>query len=238
MKGGQRKYKFRAVQQFVCCFCGNRFTLRQDIFKGRKYGEACIVKAISLSNLGHSLAEVRAALRQEFGESPGKSTIGNWLADFSEYYSEKAVKTGSLSESHLNHCGRYKLQVHHGKLEKSGFSALNEYLTRSKFNEDVYNTHLGSCSTIKAECESTPEKIPDSRISRFTGFALSVPHRNYQRHEIVSRYLLVNDAQTVATEVPVHLKKGEIDGLNADLASRIEATLRMGLKGDTPSWVL
>jgi len=53
--------------------------------------------------------------------------------------------------------------------------------------------------------------------NRLAAFALAAAKRNKDRHEIVQKFMLANDTVTVATEVPVYLKRDDLIHMQTQL---------------------
>ena len=67
--------------------------------------------------------------------------------------------------------------------------------------------------------------------NRLAGFVLQSVAENKQRHEELQRFMLANDSVTVATEVPVYIRKEDIEHFENVLKFKVTEEGFMELKG-------
>jgi ATP-dependent exoDNAse (exonuclease V) beta subunit len=67
--------------------------------------------------------------------------------------------------------------------------------------------------------------------NRLAAFVLQAVKDNKQRHEQLQRFLIANDSCTVATEVPVYIRKEDIEHLENDLRFKISDDGKIEIKG-------
>ena len=67
--------------------------------------------------------------------------------------------------------------------------------------------------------------------NRLAAFVLQAVKDNKQRHEQLQRFMLANDSCTVATEVPVYIRKEDVEHLENDLHFKISDNGEIEIKG-------
>ena len=78
---GSRRKKFETVQRWHCASCGRGFTPSPPELRAKTYPLRVILDAVTLYNLGHTLAEASARLKTKSGYRVPPSTIGAWIAE-------------------------------------------------------------------------------------------------------------------------------------------------------------
>lgn len=78
---GSRRKKFETVQRWQCASCGRGFTPAPPELRAKTYPLRVILDAVTLYNLGHTLAEASARLKTKSGYRVPPSTIGAWIAE-------------------------------------------------------------------------------------------------------------------------------------------------------------
>ena len=67
--------------------------------------------------------------------------------------------------------------------------------------------------------------------NRLAAFVLQAVKDNKQRHEQLQRFFIANDSCTVATEVPVYIRKEDIEHFENDLRFKISDDGKIEIKG-------
>src|SRR5712671_3330383 len=78
---GSRKKKFETVQRWQCAPCGRTFTPAPPELRAKTYPLRVILDAVTLYNLGYTLAEASAKLATKSGYRVPPSTLAAWIAE-------------------------------------------------------------------------------------------------------------------------------------------------------------
>ena len=78
---GSRRKKFETVQRWQCASCGRGFTPAPPELRAKTYPLRVILDAVTLYNLGYTLAEASAKLKTKSGYRVPPSTIAAWIAE-------------------------------------------------------------------------------------------------------------------------------------------------------------
>ena len=135
----------------------------------------------------------------------------------------------------FHHRQVYKFQYHRAKIdmeEKNGnrnkASLLKRYFewiakereacpennNKVSFPHDIFNGKSGGleqrASRAKIEGSIPFESFEDDFSKPLTEYALTLARNNYERHEKVQDFMLLNDSSTIAVEVPVYLTGDDV----------------------------
>jgi transposase-like protein len=72
---GSRRKKFETVQRWRCATCGRGFTPAPPELRAKTYPLCVILDAVTLYNLGYTLAEASAKLKTKSGYRVPQSTL-------------------------------------------------------------------------------------------------------------------------------------------------------------------
>ncbi|MBS3777794.1 MAG: IS1 family transposase [Candidatus Thermoplasmatota archaeon] len=211
IKKGVRKTRYSSHQRYFCKDCNKYFSTHP--LKHKAYPPQVIVDAITKYNLGYSTRETSKQVNKRFKVKTSKSVINQWINEFQRFspirslrpqfvHSEQIVFTKRFDHENLP----YVFRIHHYKnqlLVRDLFPRLFSFLTQFKKGcPDVFFEIGKRCSTPSYQL-----KVNVMRRKNFAcalaGFAVNAARNNYQRHELVEEFMLVNDTATVAVEVPV-----------------------------------
>jgi predicted RNA-binding Zn-ribbon protein involved in translation (DUF1610 family) len=78
---GSRRKKFEIVQRWQCASCGRGFTPAPPELRAKTYPLRVILDAVTLYNLGYTLAEVSTKLKTKSGYRVPPSTLAAWIAE-------------------------------------------------------------------------------------------------------------------------------------------------------------
>lgn len=249
-KRGTRKNKHEVVQLYECGNeeCGRTFS-PQDV-KGKHFPLEVITEGLSLYNLGLTLEETCAALQQKFGVRPEPSGLSNWLSEYStlcryERLRPYAIKMYSPKDIvevvTLAHQQLYRFRYHRAKIElmleefrNRTLRPLKDFLNNvSSETPHQYFLQGERMSEIRSKFDKA-EMIVRSKsnyANQLASFILPSVSDNNQRHEKLQRFMLANDSVTVATEVPVYIRKEDIEHMQNQLGFQITSNGTIEVKG-------
>ena len=235
VKRGLRKKKLENVQLYLCKDCGRTFTSQS--VKGKKYPMRVVLDGISYHNLGFTLEDSCRLVSQKFGVDLKPSTLGSWNEEFSDLcrYSRLrpfAVKMCRPAETvevtTMAHRQIYRFRYHRPKLKliieeqfkNSRFGPLKDYLDSvSAETPHQYFQEGIRISEIKTKFDKAQMIIRGKKnyANELASFVLQSVRDNKQRHEEIQRFMIANDSVTVATEVPVYIRKEDIEHMENQL---------------------
>lgn len=206
--------KFGKKQVYLCRNCGKKFVESKLAYK--TYSPAVIIDTISNYNLGNTFEKTVRLTNKRYKVVTTKSSVHRWLNEFKDIctYSriresviEKYGKDIIVNKAFEHNDLTYNFKYHRPKLDLSSilFPSLADYIKRfehgcPKFFEFIENR----CSQQKIEITIKKEEKYE-QACKLADLALKACSRNTERHKIVEDFILVNDAYTVAVEVPVWL---------------------------------
>ena len=252
IKRGTRKNKLQVVQLYECKKeeCGRTFTA-QDV-KGKHFPLNVIIEGMSYYNLGFTLEQSCSFLKQKFGVNPGPATLSEWITQYSQLckYSRLrpyAVKMFSPQDTvevvTMAHRQLYRFRYHRAKtklmLEEEyrnhRLAPLKEFLDNiSSVTPHQYFQEGERMSEIRSKFDKADMivKTKFNYANRLADFVLQSVADNKQRHEQLQRFLIANDSCTVATEVPVYIRKEDIEHFENDLRFKICGDGKIEIKGN------
>ena len=230
VKRGVRKKKLETVQLYKCRAenCGRTFTAQ--FIKGKHYPLNLIIEGLSYYNLGFGLEDTCRILKQKFGSNPGASTLAGWIKEYASLcrYSRLrpfALKMYKPQETievmNMAHRQIYRFLYHRAKIrltmqeyKNRHFQPLKDYLdgVSSETPHQYFQEGL-RISEIKTKFDKS-QMIVRSKVNyanRLADFVLQTVKDRKKRHEILQRFFIANDSVTVATEVPVYIRREDIE---------------------------
>ena len=206
VKDGQRKLSQSLNQKYLCVNCGKRFSAKKG-----KFDRAVVLFAISTYNSGMSLARTAALITRTFRTSVDPATISRWVRKYGNSF--RAVRDQLLK----NYKGKeivatrpfvhfglvYPFMLHRPKVDELCINyGLKDYLLGLGPWADRYFSSGIRCSQLKTVSNVEIEEKKNYLCSA-VGFILGACTDLKERHALVQKYLLYNDTNTIATEVPV-----------------------------------
>jgi hypothetical protein len=189
-------------------------------------------------------------LQKKFGVRPEPSGLSNWIAEYSmlcrfERLRPYAVKMFSPKDMvevvTLAHQQLYRFRYHRAKialmLQEFGnrnFTPLKEFLDNvSSETPHQYFMQGARMSEIKSKFDKAEMvvKSKNNYANQLAKFVLQSVQDNNQRHEKLQRFMLANDPVTVATEVPVYIRKEDIEHMENQLNFKITDNGKIMVKG-------
>ena len=228
VKRGWREKKREKVQLYLCRSCLRTFT--PSAVKGKHYPFGAIIDAMSYYNLGFSLEQSCRILKEKSGFDVQPSSLANWVDEFKDLcryhrYRPFALKIckpmQTVITATLAHRQLYRFRYHQAKIrliirediKHAHFGPLAEYLALvpSETPHQYFQEGMRmSESPLRFSKEHMIVRSKNNFANKLAAFALQGVKRNKDRHEAVQKLMLANDTVTVATEVPVYIKR---DGL-------------------------
>lgn len=238
VKRGTRKKKLETVQLYLCGNCKRTFTAQ--FIKGKHFPMNLVIEGLNYYNLGFGLEETCKLLNQKFNVNPEASTLSNWIAQYSElcrysrlrpfaikmFKPEDTVETTSMAHRQI-----YRFRYHRAKMrltlqefKNRNFGPLKEYLeaVSSETPHQYFQDSL-RISEIKTKFDKAQMIIRSKTnyANALAKFVLQSVKENKFRHEALQRFFIANDSVTVASEVPVYIKKEDIEHMENTLGFKI-----------------
>lgn len=229
IRSGFRRTKTGSTQLYLCRNCSKRYTARS--IRHTKYPARHIVAALTLFNLGNTLAGTLKEMRRRYKIDIPLSTLNGWVNRYAaEFPFTKLRRRYELDPAQVIRTRRflhsqvYDFRYHSLKLNIHGrqFPGLKAYLHALEKGDDEQLSGQSTLFDDSHRCsDSTPEmkkRLPppksrhhsDHTASRMAALALTLARTARDRHPKVEEFFLVNDSATVATEVPVYLTSSEL----------------------------
>jgi transposase-like protein len=256
VKRGTRKNKNQIVQLYLCrnFGCGRTFTA-QDI-KGKHFPLHIIIESMSYYNLGFSLEQTCQIIKKKFGVAPESATLSDWINEYKplcrfERLRPYAVKMFPPKEMvevvTMAHRQLYRFRYHRAKtilmleeFKNRALSPLKDYLDNiSSETPHQYFQDGERMSEIKSKFDKA-DMVVRSKFNfanRLADFVLQSVPDNKQRHEELQRFMIANDSCTVATEVPVYIRREDVEHMENVLKFKIcdDAERSLGVVGAATS---
>ncbi len=230
VKRGVRKNKHQQVQLYLCKNlpdCGRTFTA-QDL-KGKQFPLRIVIEGMSYYNLGLTLEETCAILKKKFGVAPEPETLSAWIEEHKQLcrferlrpYATKMYRPKDMVEVvTMAHRQLYRFRYHRAKtrlmleeFKNRNLKRVKEYLDAvSSETPHQYFADGERMSDVRSKFD-TADMIVKSKTNyanRLAAFVLQAVPENKERHEAVQRFFLANDSVTVATEVPVFIRREDV----------------------------
>jgi hypothetical protein len=250
VKRGVRKNKFGNAQMYLCRnpVCARTFTAK-DI-KGKKFPLRIIIECMSYYNLGFTLEYSCALVKKKFGSAPDPQTLSGWIEEYKslcryERLRPYAVKYCNPKDTvevvTMAHRQLYRFRYHRAKthlmleeFRNRSLKPLKEYLDNiSTETPYQYFQEGGRMSEIKSKFDKADMivKSKENFANYLASFVLKAVVNNRERHEELQRFFIANDSVTVATEVPVYIRREDIEHLENVLKFKVTDNGLVELKG-------
>jgi|SRR3989338_7506238 len=245
---GKRKKKLEIVQLYQCKECNRTFT--SQFSKGWHYPVNLIIDGLSYYNLGFGLEDTCRIIKQKFGVNPGASTLANWIrryADLCRYerlrpFATKMCKPQDTIEvMNMAHRQIYRFLYHRPKMrltlqefKNRHFEPLKEYLDGvSSETPHQYFQEGVRISEIKTKFDKSQMivRAKQNYANRLASFVLQTVKDRKKRHEILQQFFVANDSVSVASEVPVYIRKEDIEHMENVLKFKVLDGATMEIRG-------
>ncbi|AMA60143.1 PD-(D/E)XK nuclease family protein [Bradyrhizobium sp. CCGE-LA001] len=246
IKKGSRTKKLEAVAMMKCKACGRTFTPGPRALRNKTYPLTEILEAITTYNRGFSLAETSAQLSSRYGHKVSAATISRWLGQHPSLTTYSRLRSAGkrlysprqlIRTNKLYHRQVYEFAYHRAKLDLLRKGMLDPFIHRS--SSDSFQKFADFIESIPSSCPHTLFKSEDGVRGSQLGntfidiaslevierqnaatetAALIIPGvgSNHERHSRLQRFMLANDAATIAVEVPIWLREVDIAALEAE----------------------
>lgn len=249
VKRGVRKNTHQNVQLYLCrsLGCGRTFTART--IKGKQFPWPVVLDALSYHNLGYTFEQTSRILKEKCGMQPQPETIARWYEEYAplcrfERLRPYAVKILAswrqrapqetfhmVETTTLAHRQLYRFRYHRPKLvlaleeyKNRNFTRLMEYLDAvSTETPHQYFADGARMSEVQSRFDKTEMLVKGKTnfANQFTAFILQGVPKNKDRHEVLQRFMIANDSVTVATEVPVYIRREDVEHLERVLKFKV-----------------
>ena len=242
VKRGIRKKKHEAVQLYLCRAenCGRTFTAER--VKGKRFPLNVILEGISYYNLGLSLEQTCEFLGKKFPDvaAPIPATLSAWIDEYKPIcrfermrpYAVKLFPPQKMIEVvTMAHRQLYRFRYHRAKtllsmeeFKNRRFGRLKEYLDNvSSETPHQYFQDGERMSEIRSKFDKTDMIVKSKHnfANDLAEFVLRSVTENKDRHEALQRFMIANDSVTVATEVPVYIRREDVEHMENELKFKI-----------------
>ncbi|OGI94235.1 hypothetical protein A3A03_03110 [Candidatus Nomurabacteria bacterium RIFCSPLOWO2_01_FULL_40_18] len=231
VRRGTRKKKHEVVQLFQCKNPECKKTFTDSTVKGRRYPLKVIIDAISYYNLGFTREKVCSIIHQLHKKvRPEPETISRWAEEHAPLCAYNKMRSYGLKLFDpmevlevvtMAHHQLYRFRYHKAKIllmmqdyKNRNFYPLKEYLDAVSTETPHQFFNSGERISDVRSMFSTADMIVTSKTNyanRLAEFALRGVSKNKDRHEGVQKFMIANDSVTVATEVPVYIRREDIE---------------------------
>ena len=239
VKRGTRQKKRERIQLYICKACGRTFT--PFSIKGKHFPIQTILDAISYYNLGFSLEQVSKVMKEKQNIEVQPSTVATWVEEHKEICAYHRMRTFAVKEFSpyevvetctLAHRQLYRFRYHRAKIKyimeedfkHYKFYPLKEFLDNVS-GETPHQYFQEGLRVSEAPIRfSKTEMIVRSKenfATKFAALVLQGVTDNKQRHETLQKFMLANDSVTVATEVPVYIRREELEHMQTQLGFQL-----------------
>jgi transposase-like protein len=229
IKKGVRKGKLKKVQIYFCKRCKKTFSLAP--IKKTKYPARIILNSISFYNLGYTQKQTSKLIGKKHRIKVPQRTINYWINKFKPVCKYHKIRNKInkvyppeelILKTRLNHSQIYNYQLHKGKLNiqknflgKRKYNSIKNYLygiTKKKYPHVLFQKeeNIERASKIDLDLLEIRERKTINLANKSTKLGLNLAKNNRERHEMIQKFMLVNDLCTIATEIPVYLKKEDL----------------------------
>jgi len=187
------------------------------------------IEGISYYNLGLTLEQTCKILKQKFKVAPDEQTLAKWIEEYKPlcryermrpygikmYPPSKVIECVTLAHKQL-----YNFRYHRAKMrlmleeyKNRNFRPLKDFLD-SVASETPHQNFLEGerMSEVRSKFDKTDMIVKSKQnfANKLTEFALKGAKSNKLRHEAVQRFMIANDSVTVATKVPVLIRREDV----------------------------
>lgn len=215
------------------------------------------------TNLGYTFPQVSKILEAKTGIAPVVETIVSWYEEYKPLcrferlrpYAMKILqnwranskeKFEMVETTTLAHRQLYRFRYHRPKLlltleeyKNRNFGRLMDYLDAiATDTPHQYFSEGERMSEIKSKFDKTDMIVrgKENFANKFTKFILQGVPNNKDRHEVLQRFMIANDSVAVATEVPVYIRREDIEHFERVLKFKVtgpDAEVATGKKPHT-----
>ncbi|MEI6280844.1 MAG: hypothetical protein WCP17_02475 [bacterium] len=231
VRRGTRTKKHEVVQLFKCKNAECKKTFTDSAVKGRRYPMEVIIDSISYYNLGFTREKVCGIIHQLYKKiKPEPETISRWAEEYAGLCAYNKMRSYGLKlfgpmevldVVTMAHHQLYRFRYHKAKIilmmqdyKNRNFYPLKEYLDAVSTETPHQFFNSGERISDVRSMFSTADMVVTSKTNyanRLAEFALKGVSKNKDRHEGIQKFMIANDSVTVATEVPVYIRREDIE---------------------------
>lgn len=233
---GKRRNKYGDVQLYACGHCGRKFT--PLLTRNKTYPLRVILDALTAYNRLYTLEGAARVVGRKYGLAISRQTLRNWLDDFAAYVPFTKLRAAAartherrtlIAEAQLLHGQVYAFKFHRAKtaLILDRLRANHPIRPLEDFLESVpracphrlFRDNRARASTAKGRFTLDGVHIMprEDAAMQAAQFVLQAVGDNRLRHETLQGFMLANDRDTIAVEVPVYLTAGDLDAMRPSL---------------------
>lgn len=241
VRRGTRQKKHEIVQLYKCANFECKKTFTDSTVKGRRYPLKVIIDAISYYNLGFTREKVCGIIHQLHKKiKPEPETISRWAEEYAGLCAYNKMRSYGLKlfgpmevleVVTMAHHQLYRFRYHKAKIllmmqdyKNRNFYPLKEYLDAVSTETPHQFFNSGERISDVRSMFSTADMVVTSKTNyanRLAEFALKGVSKNKDRHEGVQKFMIANDSVTVATEVPVYIRREDVEYMQNALGFQI-----------------
>ena len=239
VKRGTRMKKGGKTQLYLCRACKRTFT--PVWFKGRQHSWQIILDAMSYYNLGFSLEQTGKVMKQKFGVEVQGSTLSAWLDKYGQLCAYKRMRSFGMKmyspyeiieTCTLAHRQLYRFRYHKAKtklimaddFKHFKFKPMKEFLdnvTAETPHQYFQQGERASESPLKFSKTEMIVRAKHNYACALAGLVFQGVSDRKQRHEALQKFFIANDSVTVATEVPVYLRREDLTHMRTQLGFKM-----------------
>jgi transposase-like protein len=242
-KRGTRQKKNEIVQLYLCRDCQKTFTPGST--KGKHYPISVILDAISLYYIGYSIEKVAERTKKIINANKtgidtkmlGTGTVLDWINEYEPLCAFARMRPHALkllppnetiSSATLAHRQLYRFRHHRSKTiliiqedwKHSKFWPLKEFLDLVPVECPHQYFQEGARASETPLMFSKTEMIVRGKYNfanKMAKFVLESVENSKDRHDTLQRFMLANDSVTIATEVPIYLRREDLAHMQTQL---------------------
>ncbi|MFZ2226248.1 MAG: PD-(D/E)XK nuclease family protein [Candidatus Moraniibacteriota bacterium] len=242
-KRGTRQKKNEIVQLYLCRDCQKTFTPGST--KGKHYPISVILDAISLYYIGYSIEKVAERTKKIINANKtdidtkmlGTGTVLEWINEYEPLCAFARMRPHALklfppeqtiSSATLAHRQLYRFRHHRSKTiliiqedwKHSKFWPLKEFLDLVPIECPHQYFQEGARASETPLMFSKTEMIVRGKhnfANKMAKFVLESVEEPKARHDALQRFMLANDSVTIATEVPIYLRREDLAHMQTQL---------------------
>lgn len=182
--------------------------------------------------------------------APTPETLATWIEQYKPLcryermrsYAVKLLPPAEMVEVvSMAHRQLYRFRYHRAKMflsleefKNRRFDRLKQYLDAvSSETPHQYFADGERMSEIRSTFDKADMLVKSKHnfANELAAFVLPSVERNIERHEAIQRFMLANDSVTVATEVPVYIRREDIEHLENELKFKVIGEQGIVFKG-------
>jgi transposase-like protein len=238
VKRGKRNKKYEEVQLYLCKDCKKTFTGQK--VKGKTFPLKIILDGLSFYNQGYSMEQSCVFLKENYGVSVKPFTLSRWLKEFGNICSYLRMREFGKKLFNANQT-IYSANFYHRQVFRFYYHKAKTALLLQEFKHRRFEPLREFLEYISVECphQYFKEGLRASEVKtkfdlsqviineknnfavRIANLVLQAVKNNKKRHEMLQRFMLLNDSVTIATEIPIYMDDEDLAHLKEELNFKI-----------------